>query len=140
MKLYVKIALGVVFLAALTSILAALYLYNKKSPDLAKVKPDYIVTSVDLQKSFEENEKLASAKYINKIIEVTGKIRSVNPPKNNIISISLSTDNDLSSINCTFAESIDPEALNPGNTVTIRGECSGFLINVLLKNCIIIEK
>jgi hypothetical protein len=140
MKLYVKIALGVVFLIALSSILGALYLYNKKSPDLAKVKPDFVVTSVDLQKSFEENEKLASAKYINKIIEVTGKISSINPPQNNIISISLSTENDLSSINCIFALSTDPEVLNSGNTVTIRGECSGYLMDVLMKNCVIIER
>jgi hypothetical protein len=140
MKLYVKIALGAVLLIALVSILTALILFNKKSPDLAKVKPDYSVTSVDLQKSFDDNEKLASAKYINKIIEVTGKISSINPPQNNIISLSLATENDLSSINCIFALSTDPEVLNLGNTVTIRGECSGFLMDVLMKNCIIVEK
>jgi hypothetical protein len=140
MKLYVKIALGVVFLIAVTSILAALYLYNKKSPNLATLKPDYIITSAALQKSFEENEKMASEKYINKIIEVTGKINSISPPQNNIISLSLSTENDLSSINCTFAPATDPEAINLGNTITIRGECSGFLADVLMKNCVIIDK
>ena len=77
MKTPVKIALAVVFIVAVGGILAALYLYNLKPKDLQKVKPDFIITSTALQKAFEEDEKGSSAKYINKIIEVSGEIESV---------------------------------------------------------------
>ena len=77
MKPYVKIALFVVTFIVLSAILAALYLYNLKATDMAKAKPDFIITAVFLQKAFEENETAASTRYINKILEVTGKIASV---------------------------------------------------------------
>ena len=70
MKPYVKIALFVVFFFAVASILVALSLYFKKHSDLSTAKPDFVITATALQKEFEDNEKTASEKYINKILEV----------------------------------------------------------------------
>jgi hypothetical protein len=139
MKTYIKIALGVVTFIALSGILAALYLFNLKHTDMAKAKPDFVVTASLLQKAFEDDETKASTLYINKILEVTGTIASVKPAGNNIVSISLVTDSDLSSVICTFTAITDPGKFVPGKEITLRGECSGFLMDVLLNNCAIIE-
>ena len=139
MKLYIKITLGVVTFIALSGILAALYMFNLKHTDMAKAKPDFVVTASLLQKAFEDNETKASALYINKILEVTGTIASVKPAGNNIISISLVTNSDLSSVICTFTAITDPGKFVSGREITLRGECSGFLMDVLLNNCAIIE-
>jgi uncharacterized protein YlzI (FlbEa/FlbD family) len=138
MKLYVKIALGVVFFIALTGILAALYMFNLKHIDTSKAKPDFVISATNLQKTFENDESAASKKYINKIIEVTGKIASVKPGENNIVSVSLITGNDMSSVICTFPSITTPELVVAGNEITLRGECSGFLMDVLLNNCALI--
>ena len=135
MKLYVKIALFVVLFIAVSGILAALILYNKKHTDTAKAKPDFIITAPLLQKEFEDNEKTASAKYINKILEVTGIIVSVTPVDNNNLNISLKTGSDFSSVICTFHAITDPSKFKTGDEIALRGECSGFLMDVLLNNC-----
>jgi len=135
MKLYVKIALFVVLFIAVSGILAALILYNKKHPDTAKAKPDFIITAPLLQKEFEDNEKTASAKYINKILEVTGIIVSVTPVDNNNLNIFLKTGSDFSSVICTFPAITDPSKFKTGDEIALRGECSGFLMDVLLNNC-----
>ena len=135
MKTYVKIALFVVFFIALITILAALILYNKKHPDTAKVKPDFIVTATALQKEFEDNEATASARYINKILEVTGTIISVTPADSTHINISLKTGSEISSVICTFPGIGDPSKFKTGEEITLHGECSGFLMDVLLNNC-----
>ncbi len=140
MKTFVKIALLVVSFIALSAILAALYMYNLKHTDMAKAKPDFVITASLLQREFENNETEASKRYVNKILEVTGKIGSVKPAGNNIISISLETGNDLSSVICTFPAIADPSTLRTGDNITLRGECSGFLMDVLLNNCAIIKK
>lgn len=139
MKTYVKVSLFFVVFIALAGILSALYLYNLKHTDMAKAKPDFVVTSTVLQKEFEDNEAAASAKYTNKIIEVTGKIASIKPADNNVISITLVTGSDLSSIICTFPAIKDPADLKPGDEITLRGECSGYLMDVLLNNCAVIK-
>ena len=104
-----------------------------------KEKPDFILTSFELQKAFEENETIAIEKYVNKIIEVTGTVLSVTTGEGNVTNISLETDSSLSSVICTLASGSGPAVPVPGKEIRIRGECSGFLMDVLLNNCVIIE-
>lgn len=139
MKSYIKISLGVVMFITLAGILAALYMYNLKHTDMAKARPDFIITATAFQKEFEDNEAAASAKYINKIVEITGTIASVKPADNNVINISLVTGSDLSSVICTFPAIADPSLVKAGDVITLRGECSGFLMDVLLNNCTVIK-
>jgi hypothetical protein len=138
MKTYIKIVLFGVFFFALVAIGAALYEYNLKPKDLQKVKPDFVLTSPELQKSFEENETAANAKYINKIIEVNGVISSVDQGENNSLNVSLKTGSDFSSVICSFTKGDNLKNLDSGTQITIRGECSGYLMDVLLKNCAVI--
>jgi len=140
MKIYTKIALFFVVFIALSAILAALYMYNLKKTDMAKAKPDFIITASALQKAFENDETAASALYINKILEVTGKIATVKPAENNVLNISLETESDLSSVICTFTAVADPSGFRVGDMITLRGECSGFLMDVLMNNCAQIKK
>jgi len=139
MKTPVKVALFVVFFIAVGGILAALYMYNMKHTDTAKAKPDFVVTSTGWQKEFEDNETAASAKYINKIVEVTGTIASVKQSENNSVSITLITGSDMSSVICTFIALPGSSEIKAGESVTIRGECSGYLMDVLLNNCSLIK-
>jgi hypothetical protein len=140
MKTSVKIALFIVTFIALSGILAALYLYNLKATDMSKAKPDFVISASALQKAFEADETAASAMYIEKILEVSGTIASVKSGENNILSISLVTGNDLSSVICTFPAITDHSKFITGNEITLRGECSGFLMDVLINNCAAIEK
>lgn len=139
MKPYVKVALFFVMFIVLAAILAALYMFNLKHTDMSKAKPDYVITATMLQKEFEDNETTATGKYTNKIIEVTGKIASVKPADNNVITINLVTGSDFSSVICTFPAIADPSNLKAGIEITLRGECSGFLMDVLLNNCAVIR-
>ena len=138
MKPYVKIALFVVLFIAVSGILAALILYNEKHPDMAKAKPDFVVTATVLQKEFEDNEAAASARYINKILEVSGTIVTITPTDSISTNISLKTGSDFSSIICTFPAITDPSKFKTGDEIALRGECSGFLMDVLLNNCAVI--
>jgi cytochrome c-type biogenesis protein CcmE len=137
MKPYVKIALLAVLLIAGVSLVIGLSMYFKKHSDLASTKPDYVITATALQKEFEDNEKTASEKYIKKVIEVSGIVASVSQDSSHT-NISLKTESDLSSVICTFTGS-DLSNLKTGENVTIRGECSGFLMDVLLNYCALIK-
>jgi hypothetical protein len=138
MKPYVKIALFFVLIIAIVSILIGLSMYFKKHSDLATTKPDYVITATALQKEFEDNEKSASEKYITKILEVSGNVASVTQADSSNINISLKTESDLSSVICTFAGK-DLSKFKTGEDLKIRGECSGFLMDVLLNNCAVIK-
>ena len=108
MKTSVKIALFVVLFIALGTILTGLYFFNLKHKDMTKTKPDFTITATMLQKEFEDNESAATTKYVNKVLEITGRIASVKGLDNNIVNISLETGNDLSAVICTFPAITDP--------------------------------
>jgi hypothetical protein len=139
MKTSIKVALFVVFFIALACILGALYLYNEKHADMTTATPDYVISAVLLQKEFEDNETEASAKYINKILEVKGTIASIKSAENNMLNISLITGSDMSLVIGTFPSIADPSKFQVGAEITLRGECSGFLMDVLLNNCAVMN-
>jgi hypothetical protein len=139
MKPSVKIALFVVFFLAVAGIGVALYLFNMEPKDLKNVSPDFTLTASDLQKAFEDNESEATAKYVKKVIEVNGIIESVSPGEDNVLNVTLKTGSDFSSIICTFPGTTDPLRFTSGTQVKIRGECSGFLMDVLLNNCVLVK-
>jgi hypothetical protein len=138
MKNWVKITLFSVLFITIVAIIIGLHKFNLKHPDTSRAKPVFVVTATALEKEFEDNESGASAKYINKIIEVRGTIASVTSADSAHVNISLKTGNDISSVICTFAAGGYHSKIGPGEEITLRGECSGYLMDVLLNNCALI--
>jgi hypothetical protein len=118
-----------------------LYFYNKKDPNLAKVKPDYVIDVSSLVNEFNRDENIASAKYVDKVLEVTGAILAIEPTSDSTMNITLSAENQMTGVICSFKDIRDPASLNlsEGKEITIRGVCSGMLMDVLLNNCAIIK-
>jgi hypothetical protein len=139
MKTYVKILLGVVAFIAVAGIGTGIYLFTLPPKDLNKAKPDFIITAIDLQKAFEDNETSATAKYVNKILEIEGEVESVKTGEASVFNVTLKSGSDLSSVICTFPAATEPAEFTVGTKVIVRGECSGFLMDVLMNNCVLIK-
>jgi pectate lyase len=135
MRPYYKIALLAALLVVLSAVSSAVYLFYKEAADTGSMKPDFTISATDLQKEFEQNEAAASTKYTNKILEVKGTISSLTKTEGDNVNITLKTASDLSSVICTFPASRVPSQLKEGDEITIKGVCSGFLMDVLLNNC-----
>lgn len=135
MKTFIKVALFAIVFLIIAGADAAIYMFNKQHKDLQKTRPDFIMTASNLQKAFENDEAAATSKFVKKIIEVSGIIESVNPDEDKTLSVTLKTESDLSSVICTFQSVADLFELKVGNNIVLRGECSGYLTDVLLNNC-----
>ncbi len=135
------IILLVVVIAGMAGVSYGLYLFFKKHKDLATVKPDYTLSAAKLINDFQIDEDGASKKYIDKVLQVTGPVTSVELGSDSTINVTLSEAGALSGVICTFqgrrVEDID---VKKGETAVIRGQCSGELLDVLLNNCALISK
>lgn len=126
------------FLLGLTGVYIGVYEFYRAPADVSGLRPDFTITAQELQKQFENDETAASSKYINKIVEVTGIVSSVTEVGPNQKNIALKTGTDMSSVICTVKT--DPAAgIKEGDEIRIRGECSGYLMDVLLNNCVIVK-
>ncbi len=139
MKKPLKIGLITVFLLGLAGLVVGLYMFNLGQKNLHKIKPDYKITAVDLLKEFANNESAASEKYVDKILEVSGSVLQVKTVEGKAKSIILDTGNQLSSVICDLAEELNPDDIDASVPILIRGELSGFLMDVLLNNCVIVK-
>lgn len=141
MKPAIRNLLLVVLLLAIIGAIFGIYLYTKKSPDLSKVKADYILKVSELVNEFNQDETTASAKYIDKIVEITGPVLTFEATSDSTMNVTLADKNQMSGVICTFNNITNPALteIKEGDIITIRGVCSGMLMDVLLNDCVIVE-
>lgn len=99
--------------------------------------PPINVSPRDLYADYEANEVAADLKYKDKVLVVRGVVDNIGKDITDDIYVTLKTGEMFGSIQCFFADSHVNEAasLAKGQTITIKGKCSGKMMNVLLNGC-----
>ena len=111
------------------------YKYNKPHAGIADQKTDYTLTAVDLFNSFQKDESAANKKYLEKVSEVKGMISVIQVGSANTnIQIDASP---MGGVNCSFSSADEQvlKTLKKGDTLTVKGRCTGFLMDVNLVDC-----
>lgn len=105
------------------------YMYTKPLPGTESLKTNFSISSIDLLSEFEDDEEKANQKYLDKVIEVKGKVTKTNI-NNGITNVYLATENELSNIIFQL-EKHDP-TIQKGQEITLKGICTGYLMDVVL--------
>ena len=127
-------------LAILIGISVGGYMYFKPHPKLERIEADFVLASADLFKAYEANEVEANAKYLNSLIEVKGIVREISPTEAGGYTLILGSNTDMFGVSCAFEpnDAQGLEKIQSGMEVTIKGLCSGMLMDVNLSRCILI--
>ncbi len=120
-------------------------IYTGKVPSLTDVKSEEKIDAISLIAAFEKDSASANKKYLGKILEVSGTIKTIDKGS---AAIALGNTESSSSVRCTmdsaFVKAI--EGLKKGAPITIKGACTGFLpdetglglgSDVVLNRCVI---
>jgi DNA/RNA endonuclease YhcR with UshA esterase domain len=127
-----KIILGILILG-IAGAFIAYTMYNKPHVDVAETSADVSISANKILQDFSSDETTANAKYLDKIIQVKGEISSIKT-ENEIGVISLKTNNDFGSVNCHLSAASTKKitTLKMGQTITVKGICTGYLMDVIL--------
>jgi thioredoxin-related protein len=95
------------------------------------------LSAKDLFSEFQSDEIQAGKKWTGKVIEITGKISSVSE-NDKYVSILLGVTAE-GGINCSVLKKDlkRGDSFKVGENITIKGKCSGFLMDVNLVDCVI---
>jgi hypothetical protein len=95
------------------------------------------MTATNLYNEFKNTESAADKKWVGKVIEVSGTISSVNEA-GSYASVNLVATAD-GGINCSILKKdLSPDdKFNKGDSITIKGKCTGFLMDVNLVDCVV---
>ena len=107
--------------------------YNKPHIDVVEAKADVVVTANNLFTEFSTDEAKANAEYLDKIIQVKGFIQKLSI-ENGIGIVTLKTEDDFGSVQCNLSTEAknDFNLLKENELVTIKGICTGYLMDVVL--------
>ena len=115
------------------------YYYNKPRTGVVGLKPAHSLTASALFDSYAADENASNAKYLGKVIEVSGTITSVETDDRGTMNITLDAGNEMSAVNCQIEKQDNMPDVSKGNAVVIKGICSGLLLDVVLVDCEIVK-
>jgi len=118
------------------AIIIGIRTYNKPHVNVTKTEAKYNLESQQLINSFLADEDKASKKYVNTIIQVSGEVSEVNNG-----TISLKDNNAESAIQCNFKldENIKLKKIKQGDKIKVKGICTGYLLDVVLVDCVLVN-
>lgn len=117
------------------------YVFRTPENSVANQKAAFTVTSNELFGTFNENENNANEKFLGKIVEVSGEITEIERADKGQLMLILSSGELMGGVRCTFETNQDKVSgkVKKGEKHTIKGKCSGFLMEVVLDNCALIN-
>lgn len=123
----------------LSIVLGGAYLYNEyniRPLELSTAKAALSVDASTIVSDYLTNEETANKKYLGKIIEVSGSVAGGDG--RNIL---LGDAQEINNVSCTLDADRQKEFVLPpaGTHLIVRGVCTGFLIDVELNRCVIIN-
>ena len=113
------------------------YQWNKPQKDMQAAKADMAIDAAALFNEFNTDETAANAKYLDKTVAVSGKVKETTKTEDGTVKVSLDTGSDFG----VFCE-LDPLSQHPrtdfatGETVTFKGLCTGLNFDVQLTRCV----
>jgi len=118
----------------------ALKQYNKPHMDIKKSEANLITDANIILIDYESNEEKANIKYTNNIIQIKGLISEISTYDGNV-TITLKDKNFDASIICNLLpeENFDALQLKKGKEISIKGICTGYLLDVILIKCVIVK-
>jgi len=133
-----KRALSAGIILLIICVASGLYLYNKPHKSVADLDASIQISADSLYNDYQNDENNANKKYLNKVIEVTGTISDIQNVNGSQI-ILLSASQSLGGISCRlFNNGNNKPITNKKNTtITVKGKCSGFLMDVDLVDCVV---
>ena len=98
------------------------------------------VTSAELFSAYDKNEIAADEKYKDKWVEVSGFVDNIGKDLMDDMYVSLKTGHVIMRIQCmlNYSEVDKAARLKEGQKITLQGRVDGKLMNVLLRECVIL--
>jgi hypothetical protein len=141
MKKTLKIVLVVVLIGACIGGFIAYKMWNKPFDDVTDMEGIAVNADV-LYKAFETNEQTANTTYVGKVVEVSGTVGDIE------------TSDTIARVMLTFPDAMmgavrvtldtrhlaDAKAVKTGDQATFKGFCNGFLMDVEVKDGVLMKK
>ncbi len=112
------------------------YQYQKPRADAAQAAAVFHLTAEQLYAAYSKDETSAGKKYNDKVIAVTGVVTDVQTnARSTAVLLGGGTAN--GGVNCSF-QKVQNKNIAAGTHITVKGRCTGFLMDVTLTDAVLV--
>lgn len=121
-----------------------LKMFFKPHADVNKLEAEFKLEASKLLDEFQKEENTATTKYSEKVLEINGKLVAKNKLPNGTDLLVL--EDEMAGVSCQLDSSWSAanqsviQALEPGNQVTVKGVCKGYLMEIKVSPAVVISK
>lgn len=115
------------------------YVFRSSDTSVEKQNVDVEMSASELITSFESNEQEANNLYLGKVLRVNGTLNDISVEQD-AVSLTLKEEGHMSGIICSFdPASVNAGSLQTGQPITVKGICTGYLLDVVMNKCSVVE-
>lgn len=130
----IKKILLAILVIAIIGVCTGVYMWNKKAPK-AEDSKGIVTTATGITGAYAADEQKANAAYLDKVLEISGKVTEVSKNQDGATVIILDSGDPMAGIQCTMRERNVSVAKD--QNIVIKGFCRGNNMGVVLTDCII---
>ena len=121
--------------------------FNRTNEDLKNKKAEFTTEAAALIAAFEKDSSSAGKQYIDKVVAVTGSVKSIDRNGNPVV-LALGEGGQMSSVQCSMDSTYNTEyaQIKEGDPLKVKGICTGaitqdiFGTDVKLNRCVLDNK
>lgn len=127
-----KIIIAIALIAAIAfGIYYYVFVYSSQHRRQVQSEIGIVITSDSLVAKYQADEKLANSLYLNKAVVVTGNLLSIDKNQEGKTTLVIGRSDSFSNVSVTMI-STAPIAQKVGESITIKGLCTGALSDVVI--------
>lgn len=121
-----------------------LKMFFKPHADVNKLDAEFKLEATKLMDEFQKEENAATTKYSEKVLEISGKLVAKNKLPNGTDLLVL--EDEMQGISCQLDSVWSStnqsviQKLEPGNPITVKGVCKGYLMEIKVSPAVVISK
>jgi len=139
-KKAIRLVLWIFLVGLIAAFSSIYYVFNMPRRNLSKESAVYSLQAKQLISDFRNDEVIATKKYLDQAISVSGEVKSIRTLDNHSMVFSL--EDAMEGVSCTvdsadvvrFSARISP--VKVGSTASFKGRCSGMLMDIQVINCV----
>ena len=132
-----KIIIAIALIAAIAfGVYYYVFVYSSQHRRQVQSEIGIVITSDSLVAKYQADEKLANSLYLNKAVVVTGNLLSIDKNQEGKTTLVIGRSDSFSNVSITMSSNL-PIAQKVGESITIKGLCTGALSDVVITDGVV---
>ncbi len=132
-----KIIIAIALISAIAfGVYYYVFVYSSQHRRQVQSEIGIVITSDSLVAKYQADEKLANSIYLNKAVVVTGNLLSIDKNQEGKTTLVIGRTDSFSNVSITMSSNL-PIAQTVGESITIKGLCTGALSDVVITDGVV---